>query len=224
MRNTFQHPYFAKTSAEQNRYMLYAIGITVMLGMLAFLLFWWLHLLFVGILICFILITLLAPFVDVPGMVKAGKLSYHSVFLLAEAPKDGVLNLHGGTLFDYVYVLDFKASGKARTAFILQHYLEGLLHLIATYEQQEAPLTLRWTSYIVNQRTAARLGFKPQPKDCLQQLILAFNYGNLLVSNSLAKGKLSFPKLSATQTYEASLEDLMVRKAYIKQLLKRMQG
>jgi len=224
MRNTFQHPYFAKTSAEQNRYMLYAIGITVMIGATALLLFWWLHLLFVGILICFILITLLAPFVDVPGMVKAGKLSYHSVFLLAEAPKDGVLNLHGGTLFDYVYVLDFKASGKARTAFILQHYLEGLLHLIATYEQQEAPLTLRWTSYIVNQRTAARLGFKPQPKDGLQQLILAFNYGNLLVSNSLAKGKLSFPKLSATQTYEASLEDLMVRKAYIKQLLKRMQG
>lgn len=93
MRNTFQHPYFAKTSAEQNRYMLYAIGITVILGILALLLFWWLHLLFVGVLICFVLITLLAPFVDVPGMVKAGKLTYHSVFLLAEAPKDGVLNL-----------------------------------------------------------------------------------------------------------------------------------
>ena len=204
--------------------MLYAIGITVMLGFLAVLLSWWLHLLFIGILICFILITLLAPFVDVPGMVKAGKLSYHSVFLLAEAPKDGVLNLHGGTLFDYVYVLDFKQSGKARTAFILQAYLEGLLHLIATYEQQEVPLTLRWTSYIVNQRTAARLGFKPQPKDGLQQLILAFNYGNLFVSNCLAKGKLSFPKLSTTQTYEASLEDLIARKAYIKQLIKRVQG
>ena len=204
--------------------MLYAIGTTVMFGILAFLLFWWLHLLFVGILICFILITLLAPFVDVPAMVKAGKLSYHSVFLLAEAPKNGLLNLHGGTLFDYVYVLDFKESGKARTAFILQAYLKGLLHLIATYEQQEAPLKLRWTSYIVNQRTAARLGFTPQPKDGLQQLILAFNYGNLLVSNSLAKGKLSFPKLSATQTYEASLEDLMARKADIKHLLKRMQG
>jgi len=75
----------------------------------------------------------------------------------------------------------------------------------------------------VHQRTAARLGFKPQPKDGLQQLILAFNYGNLLVSNSLAKGKLSFPKLSATQTYEAALDDLIARKAYIKQLLKRMQ-
>ena len=221
--HTFNHPFFAKTSAEQNRATLYTIGITVMLGFLAVLLFWWLHLLFVGILICFILITLLAPFVDVPGMVKAKKLSYHSVFLLAEAPKDGVLNLHGGTLFDYVYVLDFKQSGKARTAFILQAYLEGLLHLIATYEQQEVPLTLRWTSYIVNQRTAARLGFKPQPKDGLQQLILAFNYGNLFVSNSLAKGKLSFPKLSATQTYEASLDDLVARKAYIKQLLKRIQ-
>ena len=223
MRNTFQHPYFAKTSAEQNRYMLYAIGITVILGILAFLLFWWLHLLFVGILICFILITLLAPFVDVPGMVKAEKLTYHSVFLLAEAPKDGVLNLHGGTLFDYVYVLDFKQSGNVRTAFILQKYLEGLLHLIAHYEGKEQSLTLRWTSYIVNQRTAARLGFKPEPKDGLQQLILAFNYGNLLVSNSLAKGKLSFPKLSTTQTYEAALDDLIARKAYIKQLLKRMQ-
>ena len=64
--------------------MLYAIGITVMLGFLAVLLSWWLHLLFIGILICFILITLLAPFVDVPGMVKAEKLTYHSVFLLAE--------------------------------------------------------------------------------------------------------------------------------------------
>ena len=172
-----------------------------------------------------ITLSILAPFLDVPLLKKSGKLTYHSALFLSEKPHKGIIKIHGGTLFDYVFVIDKKMSGSQRTNFIMQQFAEGLLHLIETYENtKEENLIIRGTSYILNERTIKRMGFKVVETDSLQKIILIYNYVNLLITASLAKGKPASPKLSATKTFEARLDDLVKQKPLIRQLREKLKS
>lgn len=136
-----------------------------------------------------------------------------------------MIKIHGGTLFDYVFVIDRNMNGKQRTKFILQQYLEGLLGLIANYENnQSQDIKIRGTSYIINERTAKRIGFKVVETDGIQTLILIYNYINLLISCSIAKGKLSFPNLKEIKTFETSLKGLVDRKDFIRNMNEKLRG
>lgn len=178
---------------------------------------------FFGVVMSLIILSLLAPFIDTPSMKKSGKLTYYSPLFLAEKPKNGSITIHGGTLFDYVFVIPKAISGHDRTQFILQQYLAGLLSLIETYEETEPDIKLKGTSYIMSPRTAAKLGFTSMPTDGIQSLILIYNYFNLTLSNSLAKKRLSFPNLRKINTYEANLQDLIANKAKIKALSDKLK-
>jgi len=148
---------------------------------------------------------------------KNGRMIYYSPLFITEKPKNGLIKIHGGTLFDYYFVIDKKMNGKQRTNFIIQQYLEGLLHLIEKYENDKE-MKIRGTSYIINKRTAEKIGFKIIETDILQKIILLYNYFNILISNSIAKDKLSFPKLSKTKTFDADVNQLLERKEYIEKL------
>lgn len=166
--------------------------------------------------------SIIAPFFDVPSLKKEGKLNYHSLLFYAEKPKGGVIEIHGGTLFDYVFVFDEKLKGRQRMNFIIQQYLEGLLNLMEENDDKQTTM-IRGTSYILNTRTAERLGFRIVKTDLLQRLILTYNYFNILITNSIAKGKLSFPKLKETKTIETELINLIERKYYIKDLNEKLK-
>lgn len=171
-----------------------------------------------------IVLSLAAPFFDVPSLKKSGGLVYYSSLFLAERPKNGVIKIHGGSLFDYVFVIDSKMNGKQRTNFILQQYMEGLLNLIETNESNGSEdLKISGTSYIINDRTAQRIGFTVVQTDFLQKLILIYNYFNVSISYSIARGKLSFPKLSETKTFEASIKELAKQKNLIKSLNQKLK-
>lgn len=114
-------------------------------------------------------------------------------------------------------------NGKQRTDFIIQQYLDGLLHLIEKYEKNKR-MKIRGTSYIINKRTAEKIGFEIVETDVLQKIILIFNYFNILISNSIAKNKLSFPKLNKTKTFDADVSQLLKRKEYIEKLNKSLIG
>ena len=149
---------------------------------------------------------------------------YYSNFLITEKEKNGVVKIHGGTLLDYYFVLNFKWNSQQRTNYILQQYLEGLLNLIETYENGENKrVKFTGTTYILNARTAEKLGFKTRKIDSVQLLILSMNYFNLLTSNSMAKRKLAFPNLRKAISFEANLEDLIEKKALIKALSDRLK-
>jgi len=166
-----------------------------------------------------IILSIIAPFFDTPSMKKSGGLKYYSSLFLAERPKNGTIKIHGGTLFDYVFVIDPKMNGKQRTNFIIQQYLEGLLNLIEENEINKSEnVKIVGTSYIINDRTAQRVGFKVVKTDYVQKLILIYNYFNVLMTYSIAKGKLSFPKLKETKTFEAKLNELIKRKDFIRNL------
>ena len=148
---------------------------------------------------------------------------YYSPLFITEKPKDGLIKIHGGTLFDYYFVIEKKMNGKQRTDFIIQQYLEGLLNLIEKYERDKN-MKISGTSYIINKRTAEKIGFEIINTDILQRLILTYNYFNILISNSIAKNKLTFPNLNKTETFESNIRQLLERKEYIEKLNKSLKS
>ncbi len=136
-----------------------------------------------------------------------------------------MIKIHGGSLFDYVFVIDQKMNGKQRVNFIIQQYLEGLLNLIEENENNKTEnIKIRGTSYIINDRTAQRIGFTVIKTDYIQKVILLYNYFNVLLTYSIAKGKLLFPKLSQTKTFEAELHELVARKDFIRNLNEKLKN
>lgn len=108
-------------------------------------------------------------------------------------------------------------KAKERRNFILQQYVEGLLRLMTNYKTDEK-LIIRGTSYIINKRTAKKIGFEICETDSLQKIILYYNYFNILISNSIAKKKLYFPNLNNAKIFEAHIDQLLEKKEYIEKL------
>lgn len=167
-------------------------------------------------------LSVIAPFLDIPAMKKSGKIEYLSPMFLAEKEQKGVIVIHGGTLFDYWFLLEKNWSGSERKKFIIKNYLEGLLNLIENYKDSPQHIKIKGTSYILNPRTANKMGFTEVKKDFLQQIILTYNYFNLLISSSLANKRLEFPNLKEVRTYEAAMNDLVRREHDIRNLYQKI--
>lgn len=218
-----EHRFYQKTKKEQTRIQVLVGLITLMILLLVIVLSWWTKM-YLLIFIAFpVIISLVAPFFDAPSLKESGRVVYLSSLLLAEKPKNGIMKIHGGTLFDYFFVIDSELKGRQRINFILSKFLQGLLKLIEEKKNSnEDELIIRGTSYIINERTARNIGFKIIETDNLQKLILIFNYFNLLVSQSFARGKLSFPKLSNIKTFEMKVSELIEKEGLIKKLSERL--
>lgn len=214
-----KHPFFEKSRKEQKRFqrnlalvsllfLVVAGGVLFLIGLLP--------LIFV---VFAIVLSLIAPFFDVPSLVRAGKLRYCSPFLLCEAEKNGKVILHAGTLFDFYFMFPKEMSARDRKRLVLSGMIDGLIHLIEHYEERcNVDLTVRTTSYILNERNAANLGLEKQPTDALQMLILYYNYFNLTASFSLLNRRLRFPPVKSVQTFEGSMAKLIERKPYLEKL------
>jgi hypothetical protein len=164
------------------------------------------------------------PFFTTPGLKKSGELIYYSSLFITEKPKNNIINIHTGTLFDYLFVIDRKMTGNQRTKFVIQNYLQGLLTLIEKYEKADnANLRISGTSYIINERTANKIGFRIVKNDSIQIMFFVYIYLNLLISNSIAKNKVSFPNLLKTKTFETDLNQLIKRKKYITELNNKLK-
>ncbi|WP_159432692.1 hypothetical protein [Mesonia phycicola] len=157
-------------------------------------------------------------------MKKQGKLIYYSNLLITESPKNNIVKIHGGTLLDYVFVIKREWSATKRRNYILKKYTEGLLNMIEDFEiKPDQKITFKATTYIINKRTATKIGFKIVDEELMQKGILLFNYVNLIISNSIVKKKISFPKLNQVITFEASLEDLIANKPLLIEMNKRFK-
>ena len=218
-----KHSFFIKTEKQQNRIqvkiLIYAVLLNIILGYL-FVLVGASFLIFVCLTIT---ISIIAPFIDVPSGIKSGSLHYYSPLLIGEAVKNGILNLHAGTLFDYYFVLSKKSSSSERKKQVFKGYIEGLLNLIeqyqATYPNQ---IKIKATSYIINTRTAQKIGLRKAKTNVLGRFLLYFNYFNLLCSLSLMNGRLSFPKLNNVCSFEGELDQLIEKKDYLLGLKNRL--
>jgi len=208
-----EHRFYNKSKKEQTRITMLIICGSLMLIITIVVASFIAKTYLLGILLIFITLLIIAPFIDTPSLRKKGELIYYSSMLIGEKPKNGIIQVHGGTLFDYVFVLEKNMSGKERTEKIIQQYFEGLLKLIEKY--QDSDILVRGTTYILNEKTIKRLGFKVVQTDPIKKIILHLNYVNILISNSIAQKKLTFPNLKNTRTFEASICDLLSRKEYL---------
>ncbi len=218
----FRHRFYSKPQKEQQKIQLLIALFAVAIILSTVLISWKSGIYFFAIAAFPVVLSLVAPFFDTPSLAKSGDLTYHSALFLSEKPKNRTITIHGGTLFDYVFSINRNDSGKQRTEFIIQQYLEGLLDLIERYNAEEN-FKIRGTSYIINERTAERMSFKIVKTDFLQTLILTYNYFNLLAMYSIGRGRLSFPSLTQTKTFETTLAELADRRDLICNLNEKLK-
>jgi len=170
------------------------------------------------------ILTVLAPFIDMPQGRKKGNLIYYTPLFITEKEKNGRIIIHGGTLFDYYYMIDRNWKGKQRIRFILSQYILGLVRLSESFSEKEAEkITLEGTSYILNDRTAEKLGFRRKETNLLQQFILTYNYLQIFLANSIAKGKVSFPAIGRVSTFTAPLSAIKANKNYLCKLAEKLE-
>jgi hypothetical protein len=216
-----EHKFYVKTEKEQKQAQFKLAGLAIILNLSLFILLFIIGLPLLSILAFSGTLSIIAPFFDTPSLAKQGQLIYYSPLFLTEKEKNGVITMHGGTLFDYYYVIDRTLNGTQRTNLIIKGYLDGLLNLIEEYEGKVPnSIKIKGTSYIINERTANKIGLKKVKTSLLQSFILGFNYINLTSSYSLAKAKLSFPNLRNTHTFEGDLDTLIQQKTYLLRLRK----
>ena len=219
------HKFYSKSKSEQNQILIKIGMIALFLNLVVLGISLFTNWYFLPVLSVIITLSIIAPFFDIPALKKKGKLIYYSSLFITEKEKNGIIIIHGGSLFDYVFVIDKELTGKQRTNFILQKYLEGLLNLIDDCEKnQNTSVKIKGTTYILNERTARKLGLNIIKTDLSQTLILTFNYANILVSNSIAKGKIAFPKISNIKTFESDIRDLIERKEFIRDLNTKLKS
>ena len=218
------HNYYLKSSKEQNQIQIKIAVIAFFFNLLVLALSIVSGLYILLLLSITITLSIIAPFFDIPALKKNGRLIYYSSLFIAEKEKDGKIIIHGGSLFDYVFVIDKKLTGKQRTNFILQKYLEGILNLMAVCEKNHnTSVKIKGTTHILNDRTANKIGLKIIKTDFIQKLILTYNYVNVLISNSIAKRKLSFPKMNNIRTFESELNELIEKKEFIRELNNKLK-
>jgi len=152
-----EHRFYLKTEKEQKQAQLKLGGIAIFLNLILLLLLFVIGLPLLLILLLpvplfIITLSIIAPFFDTPSLAKRGELIYYSPLFLTEKEKNGVITIHGGTLFDYYYVIDRKLNGSQRTNLIIEGYLDGLLNLIEAYEGKVSnSIKIKGTSYIINE-------------------------------------------------------------------------
>ncbi len=217
--NQIENSFYTKSKKEQKQIQWKIAIAALLVNLLLFVVLWYVGWPFLIFIVFSITISIIAPFFDTPSLIKSGKLTYFSPLFLAEKERSGIINIHGGTLFDYVFVLDKKWSGQQRTKIILSCYVDGLLKMINHYQDvQSENLKIKGTSYILNERTANKIGLVKTRTSVVQTFILLLNYVLLTISYSISKARLSFPNVFKINTYEGNFEDIVKRKGYLLKL------
>lgn len=216
-----QHPYYKLEEQSKNQFqwkiILLIIGIVVFSGILIYF-----TKSFLPFILIFIGINTLASFIDIPQGIKKGNLVRYSPMFLTSKERKQHIQLHGGTLFDYYFCLPEYKTASERKKAVLLAYLEGLVNVIET--KKDSPKTkVLGTTYILNPRTAEKLGFKVTPPQIGQKFLLVMNYIPILIAHSLLYKKLSFPKLSNSIGIAAEISELQQNKKRIEQLVEKLK-
>ena len=174
----------------------------------------------INIIVIAIIISIIAPFFDIPTLIEKGKLKYYSLFLLTEEEKNKTIKIHGGTLFDYYFVFQKNMTAQERRKIVLLEYLKGLQKLVETTNDD---VNIQGTSYIINERTANKVGLKKVETNGIQKLILLFNYINIMLSISIVKKTIVFPHLGKIKTFEGKISDIKQKGIFIHKLIEKLE-
>lgn len=218
------HTFYSLTSKQQFLFQLKLAALFILVNLAVGSLLFFTGLPFLIVFFAAFSLSVFAPFVDVPSGVKAGSLIYYSPLLIGEKVRKNRLVLHSGSLFDYYFVLNKQHSPQQKKKQIFKGYIDGLLEVISQFEnKQPTGITVKATSYILNPRTAKKIGLKQTNTDFLQSLILYFNFINLTCALSMQNNKLSWPKMQQIFTYQGDLDALIEKKSDLLALQQRLE-
>lgn len=194
-----------------NKKIQWSIGIIMMLMLLACIAVWFLidsQLLKVSIV--FIMVPLYL-FLSTPIMTLTKKYNYVSPMLMYIEKKDGTLELHNGTSFDYLFVMKNIRPGIDWRNKILQYYLDGLKEIVDKIKNGEISETsnIKGTSYFLGNSITKRLGFRISEPEVMDKINFFIDYLDLVWMFSLSKGKIQFPKFGNLRKAEISSIKLM---------------
>lgn len=176
---------------------------------------------------------LLAPLESLlltPLFALTGRFTYRSPMLLttraaaSARASGGALELHTGTLFDYVTELRWARRGPATARVVLVEIVRGLLAIVAAVERGDLPATteLRVTSYVFSDRTLARLGFRFRPAPPLARLNLAVVVLSVAVRLAYVRGRFSLPDLGRVRQGVIPAGELARRGPALRAMLARL--
>jgi len=150
-----------------------------------------------------------------------GRFVYYSKTLFITRTDKG-LQLHAGTLFDYVRLIHWHESGSKAQQKLIDQLLQGLLAMCDDIARGNiAPDTLiSATSYFFNDRSATKLGFSAADVPVIERLNLEVAVLSLAVRLSIGKGRLSWPDLSKIRHIQTKAGNLLAHRATIMRLLK----
>jgi hypothetical protein len=153
-----------------------------------------------------------------------GRFRYLSPMLLATRRAGGGLDLHVGTLFDYVLRLRWSDRGPRAARIVTADVLRGLLALAEQVERGEmAPdAELVATSYFFSDRTVARLGFELREVPAAVRHNLVMASVGIALRLSFTRGRPAFPDLRRIRQAATTAGRLAEHSGEIRRLLRRL--
>lgn len=214
------HRFYAWSRHKQNLFIGLSIGLFFLLIIasmsgLIFNRFW--------TLLLFPLIFIPAQFVDTPSGVRSGRFIYFSPLFIVEKQKDDFI-LHGGTLFDYLFVFNWQDLGEPARRKVVAEFLSGLNAFVHYLEDQKLhDVEISGTSYFFNGRNAERYGFETAPVAGAQQVIIGFNFLVLMATYSFTQGRLVFPPLNQLKAVKSDGKTLIQHKDQLAKIVGRLE-
>lgn len=164
-----------------------------------------------------------AQFSVTPFFKLVGIYTYYSPMLLGYMANNAVIDLHSGSSFDYLFVMRNYSKVEFKTR-ILEFHLSGLLTIIELIENGKIPPTVKIvaTSYFFNDRTIKKFGFNIIDASIFYRINLLVNFIDLFWMYSLAKGKMSIPKVWIAKKGAVSGVELVEKKTFIVKILNEL--
>jgi hypothetical protein len=174
----------------------------------------------------FILYIPISQFLFTPIYKLTGGYTYYSPMLLGYMVNDKEIDLHSGTSFDYLFVLNkFKLGTPLRNR-IMMYHLQGLLKIIQLIEDKHIPASVNiiGTSYFFSERTLNNLGFQLEKATLFYRINLFINFIDLFWMYSLSKGKLAIPSVWDAKKAKITGDALVAQKTKFERLYQNLEA
>lgn len=104
-------------------------------------------------------------------------------------------------------------KGTQAQRLVISNYLKGLLEIINEIERsKKVNFELFGISYILNEKTAKKLGFSVEQVKLRRKFLFFLDYINLAIMYSFSKGEVSFPNILKTVKVSINSCDLLKSK------------
>ncbi len=174
---------------------------------------------------------LLLPFMSVletllltPLYALTRRFTYYSPMLLATASPQG-LDLHVGTLYDYLTHLRWRDRGARAQRQVVRHMLQGLLAICDAVAEGRlsAHTEITATSYFFSNSSVEKLGFVSGKVFSGQKFNLLMVFLSLTLRLSFIRGRWCWPDLKQSKSIETTAGSLLLYRPVIEKMLTRLQ-